>query len=80
MSWISGIATYVVTWWVVLFAILPFGVKPVDRPEPGMAPSAPERPRLWLKAAATTLVAAVLWAVFYAVVRFDLINLRTPLK
>ena len=80
MSWVSGIATYVITWWVVLFMILPFGVKPPDRPEPGMAPSAPERPRLWLKAATTTLVAAVVWAALYAVVRLDLVNLREPLE
>ena len=80
MNWVSGIATYVVTWWVVLFVILPFGVKPADRPEPGMAPSAPERLRLWLKAAATTLVAAAVWMVIYAVVRFDLIDLRAPVE
>ena len=27
MNWVTGVMVYLVIWWTVLFAILPFGVK-----------------------------------------------------
>lgn len=80
MGWVTGISVYVVVWWVVLFAVLPWGVRTPAQPEPGMANSAPERPRILLKFAATTLVAAVVWLVIYAVVQSDLISFREMAK
>ena len=67
---------YLMIWWVVLFAILPWGVKVPEQPEPGHAASAPERPMMWRKAAITTLIAAVIWLVVYALVESDLIAIR----
>ena len=29
MTWVSGIAIYVIIWWTVIFAVLPFGVQPI---------------------------------------------------
>ncbi|KAA0678381.1 DUF1467 family protein [Roseomonas genomospecies 6] len=80
MGWVTGISVYVVVWWVVLFAVLPWGVRTPAQPEPGMANSAPERPRILLKFAATTLVAAVVWLIIYAVVQSDLISFREMAK
>lgn len=65
-----------IIWWVVLFAVLPWGVKVPDNPDPGHATSAPERPMLWRKALITTLVSAVLWGVAYYVITNDLIPVR----
>ncbi|MFQ5773209.1 MAG: DUF1467 family protein [Kiloniellaceae bacterium] len=76
MTWFSGILVYVIIWWVVLFAVLPWGVKVPDNPDPGHATSAPERPMLWRKALITTLVSAVLWGVAYYVITNDLIPVR----
>ncbi|MDQ2101406.1 DUF1467 family protein [Azospirillum isscasi] len=80
MGWVTGICVYVVVWWVVLFAVLPWGVRAPTQPEPGMAASAPERPRILLKFAVTTLVAAVVWLGIYAVVQSDLISFREMAK
>ena len=44
MGWIAGIFVYFLIWWVVLFAVLPWGVQVPDNPEPGHAPSAPINP------------------------------------
>ena len=41
----TGIAVYLVLWWVVLFAVLPWGVHVPEHTQPGFADSAPERPR-----------------------------------
>jgi len=76
MNWFEGIVAYVVIWWVVLFAVLPFGVRPAPEGDPGHAAGAPANPRLALKAAVTTLIAAFIWLGLYAAVRANLINFR----
>jgi predicted secreted protein len=67
MTWSLGTATYFIIWWVLLFAVLPFGVQSqheLDDIVPGSEPGAPARPRLVLKLAVTTVIAGVLWAIF----------------
>jgi predicted secreted protein len=70
MSTLTLIAVYFLVWWVVFFAMLPLGVKSQHEAraefEPGTDPGAPHRPALWWKIAATSVVAAVLVAIFYA--------------
>lgn len=78
MSWFQGIVAYIIIWWVVLFGVLPFGVRPVEKGDIGHAAGAPANPRLWLKAGITTLVAGVLWLGVYAVAISGLINFRQP--
>ena len=76
MNWVTGAMVYVIIWWLVLFMTLPFGITPQEDPVPGTVASAPAQPRLWLKAGITTVVSALLWALYYLVVRFDLISFR----
>jgi predicted secreted protein len=76
MSIATGIAVFFVIWWIVLFAVLPFGVKIPDKPEPGHASSAPEKPLLLRKALWTTLIAAVIWMGFFLVNYLDLFSFR----
>jgi predicted secreted protein len=78
MSWVTGIAVYVVLWWVVLFAVLPWGVRAPEELPPGADPGAPARPRMVLKAAVTTIVAALLWVVVELLVRSDILTFRSP--
>ena len=80
MTLATGIAVYVVVWWIVLFAVLPWGVRPPETFVPGQAESAPENPRLLLKAGVTTLIAAVIWVGIYLVVQSDLISFRTMVQ
>ena len=51
MTWFAAGVIFVIVWWLVLFMVLPFGASPPDEVEPGMAPSAPARPRMGLKIA-----------------------------
>ena len=68
MSLSVSIATYFLIWWLVLFAILPFGVRS-QHEEPGMEsgtdPGAPVRPQLLSKAIATTIISGVLFGAVY---------------
>ncbi len=63
MSWVTIAAIYFTLWWIVLFAVLPFGVRPEEKPELGHAESAPKSPMLLKKFFWTSIVTAVLMAV-----------------
>ena len=67
---------YVMIWWVVIFMVLPWGVRVPESHEPGHATSAPENPMLRRKAAITTAISAVIWIGVYLLVQSDLVNLR----
>lgn len=76
MSLVSLLAIYFVVWWVVLFAVLPWGMRTQeDEGEVvlGTAHSAPTKPMLLRKALATSLIAAaVVGALWLAVDHFGL--------
>lgn len=77
---ISGaIVAYFIIWWTVLFAVLPMRVKGqwedgADGVTKGTEAGAPTDPQLWFKAKRTTWIAAIVWAVVFAVVQSGLIN------
>jgi predicted secreted protein len=60
--------------------VLPWGVRRTEVPETGNDPGAPERPMLWRKAAITTVIAKILFAITYAIVTSDLLPLREMFK
>jgi len=76
MSWATGVMVYIVLWWTVLFAVLPLGVRRVQDPGRGQERGAPERPQLLRKAIITSIVAAVLWVVFYVLHQADIFSFR----
>ena len=78
MGWTTGIATYVVVWWLVIFMVLPWGNRALDESDiaKGHASGAPKRPHLWLKAAVTTVVSGVLWLIIWAVIEYGGISFR----
>ncbi|QMW21835.1 DUF1467 family protein [Sandaracinobacteroides saxicola] len=70
MRWYSILAIYLLFWSFTLFLVLPYGVKTareVGQEEvPGQAPSAPANLSMPRKLLWTTLISALLFAVFYA--------------
>ena len=76
MTTAGAIVTFIVVWWLIFFMALPFGVAPEEHPQRGNVESAPARPRLLLKAAITTgLAAAATWGVAW-VIESGLVDLR----
>ena len=75
MGWLTGLAVYFVVWWVALFMVLPWGNRPDREVMIGNAESAPAQPRILLKAAVTTVLAAIIWFIIWFVVRFRVIDL-----
>lgn len=76
MNPVSAVVVFIITWWLVLFMVLPFGIRRVEAPEPGHDPGAPANPRLWRKLAITTAITIVLFAITVAVVQSGLISFR----
>lgn len=71
MTWVSIAAIYFILWWVVLFAMLPFGVKTQEEDGEvtlGTVPSAPRGPHMLRAAIRTTIVSGIIFAAFYIAV------------
>ncbi len=72
MSWVSVAALYFVTWWLVLFLVLPFGLKTQDEEGEvtlGTVHSAPRGPHVLRAMLWTTLVTAILIGGFYGLTK-----------
>lgn len=69
MQWTSGIAIYFLLWIFSAFVVMPFGVRTHHDvgtvPETGHADSAPVNFRPWRIVSRTTVLAAVLFGLFY---------------
>ena len=62
----TAVAIYFLIWWIVLFAVLPCGVRNQEETgavTPGTDPGAPAIHRVWGKLLWTTVVATVVFAV-----------------
>ena len=76
MTLFTGIMVFVVIWWTVIFAVLPWGNRPPEKIEPGHATSAPVKPRLLLKFSITTAIAAVIWVLLDQAIRHQLVSFK----
>ncbi len=77
MDWFTGIIVYLLIWWVVLFAVLPWWIRgTVQRDEPHLAHGAPVEPRIGRKFLVTTAIAAGLWLVIFMLIQIEIINFR----
>ncbi|MBI3434911.1 MAG: DUF1467 family protein [Proteobacteria bacterium] len=78
MSWTTIAAVYFVLWWLVLFVVLPWGIRSQVEHEaisPGTDPGAPIEAGMARKLVWTTIIAALIFGAFYAVYANQLVNL-----
>ncbi len=80
MSIIGGIVIYTITWMLVLFTVLPWGVRTQqesdDEVEPGTVESAPVNPRIWTKFAVTTVLTTLIFIIIWTIIDLELIDFR----
>lgn len=80
MTWFSAALVFVVVWWLVFFVSLPFGARSFheagEEVDVGNESSAPMRPRIWLKAGISTLIAVVLTVVVYFLIDSGALSFR----
>lgn len=76
----GAIVIFVLIWWSVFFAVLPFGVRSRweerDDGVKGAEPGAPAAPDLKRKALVTTGIAAAIWAIVIAVMLSGVVDFR----
>jgi predicted secreted protein len=80
MAITTAIAIYFIIWWVVLFAVLPWGVRSQNESgdvTPGTDPGAPAAPRIWSKLLWTTVVTSIVFAILAASYKSGLIPYET---
>ncbi len=76
MALTTVLAIYFIIWWVVLFTVLPWGVRSQGESgevAPGTDPGAPAVHAVWRKLFWTTVIASVLFAILAGVYALDLI-------
>jgi predicted secreted protein len=76
MDWFGVAIVFAIVWWLILFMVLPFGAAPPERVEPGMATSAPARPRMIIKLLITTLLAVLVTGLIAWLMQSGLIQMR----
>ncbi len=79
VDFFTGFAVYFIIWWLVLFTVLPFGVKSAHEEgtvvEQGHEPAAPVRPRLFNKFVLTTVIALIVYGFYYWLVYYSGVTL-----
>jgi predicted secreted protein len=80
MNPVGALIIFILVWWGVFFAVLPFGVRGRwESPDDGVAgaePGAPASPNLKRKFIQTTAIAAVLSAAIIAFIASGVVNFR----
>ena len=79
--WFSQAAIFLLIWFVILFAVLPWGIRQSAEPAPGHDPGAPVNPQLGRKAIITTVISMLLWGVYFyltQILGISLLSLSLP--
>lgn len=76
----GGLVVFFITWWTVLFAVLPFGVRRHDElgedAPPGTEEAAPARPMIVKKFLWTTAITAVIWVIVFVAIESNIFSFR----
>ena len=79
MTWFSALIIFLLIWWIVLFAILPLGVRGQHEDNDvveGSEPGAPVKANMKRKVLLTTLVSLIVWGIVCLIIHFGIIDLR----
>ena len=69
MGWFTGLVVFIMTWWTLLFAVLPFGH---ERDEDGT----PKFANIKKKFIWTTLVTIIVWIIIYLIIDAEIISFQ----
>lgn len=80
MSLMGHIVVFAISWWLILFVVLPIGVKTPEemglKAQAGTPESAPVHHGLRWKMLVTTLAALVVWGIFCLCYKYNLVSIR----
>lgn len=79
MAWTTALAIYFLIWWVMLFAVLPWGIRSQAEDGsviPGSEPGAPALPRLFARLIWNTLVSAIVFGALAFAYAYELVSME----
>jgi predicted secreted protein len=78
VTWYNNLVAFIMIYMVMLFCVLPIGVKTSQEAGeemlPGQADSAPANPRLGFKFLLTFLISSVIFGIYYVIGYYDLLD------
>ena len=75
-EFLKGVLIYVIIWWIVVFTILPIGIRKQDKVEKGHADGAPQNPQILKKFIITSLIAFVLWLLVFFIIKKQIFSFQ----
>ncbi len=82
MDWFTGIAIFLTMWWVILFCVLPIGVRSQEESGEivtGTDPGAPVVANIKQKLIWTTAITSIVWTAFALLLMSGWVSLEHPL-
>ena len=76
VEFLKGFLIYVIIWWIVVFTILPIGIRKQDKVEKGHAEGAPQNPQILKKFIMTSLIAFVLWLLVFFIIKKQIFSFQ----
>jgi predicted secreted protein len=78
LTWYNNLVAFIMIYMVMLFCVLPIGVKTSQEAGeemlPGQADSAPANPRLGFKFLLTFAISCVIFGIYYVIGTYDLLD------
>lgn len=83
MTWYNNLVAFLIIYMVMLFCVLPIGVRTADETGeeklPGQADSAPTNPRLGFKFLLCFGISSVIFGIYWVVGTYELIDIHSLL-
>jgi len=76
IEFLKGFLIYIIIWWIVVFTILPIGIRKQDKVEKGHAEGAPQNPQILKKFIVTSLIAFVLWLLVFFIIKKQIFSFQ----
>ena len=76
IEFLKGFLIYIIIWWIVVFTILPIGIRKQDEVEKGHAEGAPQNPQILKKFIITSLIAFVLWLLVFFIIKKQIFSFQ----
>ena len=65
-----------IIWWVIVFTILPIGIKKPNKAEKGHAEGAPQNPQILKKFLITSIIAFILWLLVFFIIKKQIFSFQ----
>ncbi len=76
IEFLKGFLIYMIIWWIVVFTILPIGIKRADKVEKGHAEGAPQNPLILKKFIITSIIAFILWLFVFYIIKNNIFSIQ----